>query len=226
MEHKHHTHEHNHLHIKSIKTGWVLLISVVTMLLEIIFGYLTNSMALLSDGWHMTSHVVAIGAGWLTYQYVLYQHKLMKDVNADKILSFTGLANAAALAGIAIFVFIESIERFCNPIAIKYSEAIVVSLVGLVVNIASAKILHHEDEHSDHNLKATYLHLLADILTSILVLIALFGGLFFQFYKADAIVGMIGSLVILHWSRGLIVKVCKEVFFNYNSNKYDNKIHH
>ena len=226
MKHQHHPHDHNHLHIKSKKTGWVLLISIMTMLLEIIFGYLTNSMALLSDGWHMTSHVVAIGAGWLTYKYVIHQHKINKEVNTNKILSLTGLVNATALAGIAIVVFIESIERFCNPVSIKYTDAIVVAFIGLIVNVASAKILHHEEEHSDHNLKATYLHIIADILTSILALIALFGGLYFHFYKGDAIVGIIGSLAILHWSRSIIMNAYKQVFHNQNSNNIDNKHYH
>lgn len=222
MEH----HHHNHLHIKSKKTGWVLIITIVTMLIEIVFGYLTNSMALLSDGWHMASHVVAIGAGWLAYRYVIHQHKTDKEVNANKILSVTGLVNASALAVIAILVFIESVERFCNPVSIEYTDAMVVAFIGLIVNITSAKILHHEEEHSDHNLKATYLHILADILTSILALIALFSGLYFKFYKGDSIVGIIGSLVILNWSRSIILNAYKQVFHNHNSTNNDNKHHH
>jgi cation diffusion facilitator family transporter len=211
---RNHDLENHHLYVKSNKTGWVLLISIATMLLEIIFGHLTNSMALLSDGWHMTSHVIAIGVGWLTYKYVLYRHRIKNEVNANKILSIAGFINATALAGIAIFVFIESIERFCMPVSIKYNEAIIVSIIGLIVNIASAKILHHEEEHSDHNLKATYLHILADILTSLLAIIALLGGMCFQLYKGDAIVGIIGSLVILHWSKNIIIHAYKQIFNN------------
>ena len=207
-----HHHDHNHLQIKSKKTGWVLIISIATMLLEISFGYLTNSMALLSDGWHMTSHVIAIGASWLTYKYVLKQQRINKKVNANRILSITGFINASILALIAILVIVESIERFCNPVSIKYTEALVVALIGLVVNVTSAKILHHEEEHSDHNLRATYLHILADILTSVLAIIALLGGLYFQLYKGDAIVGIIGSLVILLWSKKIILNSYNQIF--------------
>lgn len=221
-----HHHDHNHLQIKSKKTGWVLIISIATMLLEISFGYLTNSMALLSDGWHMTSHVIAIGASWLTYKYVLKQQRINKKVNANRILSITGFINASILALIAILVIVESIERFCNPVSIKYNEALVVALIGLVVNVTSAKILHHEEEHSDHNLRATYLHILADILTSVLAIIALFGGLYFQLYKGDAIVGIIGSLVILLWSKKIILNSYNQIFHINISDKNEGQHHH
>lgn len=214
MEH-HHSHDHKHcthqLALKKKKTGWVLLISLVTMLVEISFGYFTKSMALLSDGWHMTTHVIAIGAGWCAYQYVLYQHKKGNEVNTSKTLAYVGFLNALALAIIAITVFVECIERFCAPIGIKYEEAILVSIIGLIVNLVSAKILHHEEEHSDHNLRAAYLHVIADILTSVLALMALFAGYYFQLYKADAVVGIIGSLVILLWARGIIINSYKEI---------------
>jgi cation diffusion facilitator family transporter len=219
-------HDHNHLQLKSKKTGWVLVISIATMLLEISFGYLTNSMALLSDGWHMSSHVIAIGASWLTYKYVLKQQSINKKINPDRILSITGFINASVLAFIAIFVIVESIERFCNPVSIQYSEALVVAFIGLIVNVTSAKILHHEEEHSDHNLRATYLHILADILTSVLAIIALFGGLYFQLYKGDAVVGIIGSLVILLWSKKIIRNSYNQIFHINNSDKNDGQHHH
>jgi cation diffusion facilitator family transporter len=217
-DHKHCTHQ---LNLKKKKTGWVLLISLVTMLLEISFGYFTHSMALLSDGWHMTSHVVAIGAGWLAYQYVLSRNKKGNAANTSKILAYVGFFNALALAVIAVMVFIESIERFCNPINIRYNEAIVVAVIGLIVNVVSAKILHHDEEHTDHNLKAAYLHVLADVLTSVLALLALFAGLYFQLNKADSFVGIIGSIVILNWARGIIMHSGKEIFkkSNHDNNK-------
>ena len=206
--HKHCTHQ---LNLKRSKTGWVLLISLVTMVLEISYGYITNSMALLSDGWHMASHVVAIGASWLAYQYVLLKHKTEQDVSTSKILAYVGFFNAIALAIIAVIVFAESIHRFCNPRDIKYSEAILVSFIGLIVNLVSAKILHQDEELSDHNLKAAYLHVVADVLTSILALLALFVGFYFRLYQADAIVGIIGAIIILNWARGIIINSGKEI---------------
>jgi len=207
--HKHCTHQ---LNLKKQKTGWVLLISLVTMVLEISFGYITNSMALLSDGWHMSSHVIAIGAGWFAYQYVLYQHKKGNTVHTSKTLAYVGFVNAIILAIIAITVFVGCIERFCQPQSIRYEEAILVSIIGLVVNLLSAKILHHNEEHSDHNLRAAYLHVVADVLTSVLAIIALFAGRYFHFYNADSIVGVIGSLIILYWATGIIINSWKEIF--------------
>jgi cation diffusion facilitator family transporter len=206
--HKHCTHQ---LNLKRSKTGWVLLISLVIMVLEISYGYITNSMALLSDGWHMASHVVAIGASWLAYQYVLIEHKTEQDVSTSKILAYVGFFNALALAIIAVIVFAECIHRFCNPRDIKYTEAILVSFIGLIVNLVSAKILHQDENLSDHNLRAAYLHVLADVLTSTLALLALFVGFYFRLYQADAIVGIIGAIIILNWARGIIINSGKEI---------------
>ena len=213
-----HKHEHtsatctHHLEIKERKTRIVVIISFVTMALEIAFGYITNSMALLTDGWHMSTHVLAIGAGWLTYKYVLRKQKINEPVNAAKILAFTGFANAILLMFIVIYVLLESLERFCAPVPIAYHQAVLVSFIGLVVNIVSAKILHHDSAHSDHNLQATYLHIVADILTSVLALIALLSGLYFQLYTADAVVGVIGSIVIIYWALGILRTSSIEIF--------------
>ncbi len=215
-----HTHHHSHedhkycshqLDLKKKKTAWVLLISLLTMILEISFGYITNSMALLSDGWHMSSHVVAIGASWLAYQYVIRKQNREKKIDTGKALSFVGLFNAIALAVIAVHVIIECIERFNHPLDIQYREAIMVAIIGLMVNLLSAKILHHHDEHTDQNLKAAYLHVLADVLTSALALVALVVGLYWGVNNIDTIVGIIGSLVILNWSRSIIIHSIKEI---------------
>ena len=221
----HHNHEHSvdhkycshQLDLKKRKTAWVLLISLITMVLEIYFGYITNSMALLSDGWHMASHVVAIGASWLAYQYVIQMDKKGKHVNTGKTLSYVGLFNALVLAIIAISVIFSCISRFNEDVVIHYEEAIVVAIIGLVVNIISAKILHHHDEHTDHNLKAAYLHVISDVLTSTLAIVALIIGFYWGINRIDAIVGIIGSLVIINWARGIILHSFKEI----KSNKFD-----
>ena len=215
-----HSHHHSHedhkycshqLDLKKKKTAWVLLISLLTMILEIAFGYITNSMALLSDGWHMFSHVVAIGASWLAYQYVIRQNTKGNTVNTAKFLSYIGLFNAIALTFVAVHVIIECIERFNHPLDIQYREAILVAIIGLVVNLLSAKILHHHEEQSDHNLKAAYLHVLADVLTSALALVALVVGFYWDISNIDTIVGVIGSLVILNWSKNIIIHSVKEI---------------
>ncbi len=215
-----HTHNHSHhdhkygahqLDLKKRKTALVLIISLVTMVLEIVYGYSTNSMALLSDGWHMSSHVVAIGASWLAYQYVIYKQANGQPVNTAKTLSYVGLFNAIALIFIAVHVIIECIERFNNPLKIIFDEAIAVAIIGLVVNLLSVKILHHHEEHSDQNLRAAYMHVLADVLTSALALVALTVGYFTSITNIDTAVGLLGGLVILNWSRSIITQSIKEI---------------
>jgi cation diffusion facilitator family transporter len=202
----------HHLEVKERKTRIVVIISFITMVLELVFGYITNSMALLSDGWHMSSHVLAIGAGWLTYKYVLREQKNNTPVNAAKILAIAGFVNGILLIAIAGFVLLESLERFCAPLPIAYHQAALVSFIGLIVNLVSAKILHHDSAHSDHNLQATYLHIAADILTSVLALIALLSGLYFQINTADALAGLFGSLVIIYWTLGVLRTSSIEIF--------------
>ena len=216
MEHKHnHSHDHKYcshqLDLKKRKTAWVLLISLVTMLLEISYGYITNSMALLSDGWHMSSHVVAIGASWLAYQYVIHKGKTEQEVNTAKILSYVGLFNALVLALIAISVIISCVRRFNQSVEIVYEEAILVSIIGLIVNILSAKILHHHDDHTDHNLRAAYIHVISDVLTSALAVVALIAGFYWGITKIDTLVGILGSLIILNWSRTIIKHSYNEI---------------
>ncbi len=213
-----HNHDHDHrycshqLDVKKTKTAWVLLISFMTMILEISYGYLANSMSLLSDGWHMASHVVAIGASWLAYHYVTRQQANGKSVDPSKTLSYVGLINALVLTVIAIFMIIECVKRFNIPYDIKYKEAIIVAIIGLSVNLLSAKILHHDEESTDHNLRATYLHVLADVLTSSLALFALIIGYYFELSNLDTIVGVIGSLVILYWAKNIIFQSIREIY--------------
>ena len=209
--HEHHKYCSHQLDLKRRKTALVLLISLITMILEIVFGYITHSVALLSDGWHMASHVVAIGASWLAYHFVLRKRSRGKTVDTAKALTIVGFLNALALAIIAITVVIECVSRLNEPVSIHYQEAILVSVIGLIVNLVSVKILHHHEEHSDHNIKAAYLHVLADVLTSSLALIALVVGYFTGLSNIDTIVGIFGSLVILNWSRQIIIRSIKEV---------------
>ena len=187
------------------KTLWVVLLTAITMLVEIYYGITTKSMALLADGIHMGSHVLAIGLSWLAYVIVrkVSQNNKFKG-NSDKILSLSGYSSGLMLLIFAIVIMVEAIERFFNPVDIIYQEAILVASIGLVVNIASAFLLHHDHEHSDHNIRAAYLHVIADTLTSLSAILGLIAAMVWDIPYIDTIAAVISSLVIIKWSIGLL----------------------
>jgi len=197
--------EHNHNHNHEHKTMWVAVITTITMVVEIIFGLTTHSMALLADGIHMGSHVLAIGLSWIAYVIVrrLSQNDNFKG-NSDKILSISGYSSGLMLLIFAFVILYEAINRFINPSAIQYQEAILVAVIGLVVNLACAFILHHEHEESDHNIRAAYLHVIADALTSVIAIAALIGAMLWNIQWLDALGAIISSIVIMKWSVGLL----------------------
>ena len=187
------------------KTMWVVLLTAITMVVEIIFGLTTKSMALLADGIHMGSHVLAIGLSWLAYIIVRRVSKSEKfKGNSDKILSLSGYSSGLMLLIFALVIMIEAIQRFYNPVDIVYKEAILVAIIGLIVNIASAFILHHKHEHSDHNIRAAYLHVIADALTSVSAILGLIAAMIWDIPFIDTIAALISSFVIIKWSVGLL----------------------
>jgi cation diffusion facilitator family transporter len=195
--------EHKHVHEN--KTMWVVLLTAITMVVEIIFGLLTNSMALLADGIHMGSHVLAIGLSWIAYIIVRKVSKNDKFTgNPDKILSLSGFSSGLMLLIFAFVIIVEAIERFIDPLEIVYREAILVAIIGLVVNVASAFILHHRHEHSDHNIRAAYIHVIADALTSLSAILGLTAAMIWDIPFVDTIAAIISSLVIIRWSIGLL----------------------
>jgi cation diffusion facilitator family transporter len=227
-EHKHeHDHKHGHhdleeLHHRAIhekKTRYVVIITAVVMFAEIFFGYYTNSMSLLADGWHMASHVLAIGMTWFAYVFI---RKHANETNfpsgTNKILSLSGYTSAIFLLIIAFVMASESIERLAAPVEIRFEEAIVVAFIGLIVNLICAGILHHDHSHSDHNIKAAYLHVLADALTSITAIIALVSGWLWNLYFLDSLSAIISSLVILNWAIRLAFRAGKDLI-GYKANK-------
>lgn len=187
------------------RTLWVVLITAITMVVEIFFGITSKSMALLADGIHMGSHVLAIGLSWLAYVIVrkLSNNKNFSG-NKEKILSLSGYSSGLMLFIFAFFILIEAAERFFNPVSINYNEAITVAIIGLMVNIVSAFLLHHDHEHSDHNIKAAYLHVIADALTSLTAIIGLFVAMIWKITYIDTIAAIISSLVIIKWAVGLL----------------------
>jgi cation diffusion facilitator family transporter len=187
------------------KTMMVVILTAITMVIEIAFGLKTNSMALLADGIHMGSHVLAIGLSWIAYVIVrrLSSNKQFSG-DSDKILSLSGYSSGLMLLIFAFVILTESIQRILNPSQIQFREAILIAVIGLVVNLASAFILHHKQEHSDLNIRAAYLHVIADALTSITAIIGLTAAMVWNIIWFDALGGILSSFVIIKWSVSLM----------------------
>lgn len=208
------------------KTMWVVLLTAITMVVEIVFGLTTKSMALLADGIHMGSHVLAIGLSWVAYIIVRRVSKSEKfKGDSNKILSLSGYTSGLMLLIFAGVIIVESVERFINPVDIAFKEAILVAIIGLVVNIVSAFLLHHDHEHSDHNIKAAYLHVIADALTSLAAIIGLTAALIWDLPFIDTIAAIVSSIVIIKWSVGLL-KDSGKVLLDFEHNDKENGHHH
>jgi cation diffusion facilitator family transporter len=203
-------------------TRVVMWITAITMVVEIAAGWWFNSMALLADGWHMSSHAVAIGLSTLAYATARrYAQDPRFAFGTWKIEILGGFASAIFLVGVAAMMLVGSLERMVSPQAIHYKEAIVVAILGLVVNIVCALILGkahhhghshghgHSDHHHDLNLKSAYLHVIADAATSVLAIVALFGGWLFGWSWLDPLMGIVGAVLVTVWARGLIVDTGK-----------------
>ncbi len=218
MSHQHHKHES--------KTLWVVLLTAITMVVEIIFGLTSKSMALLADGIHMGSHVLAIGLSWLAYVIVRRVSKSNKfNGNSDKILSLSGYSSGLMLLIFAIVIMVEAIERFFTPVEIVYKDAIMVAVIGLAVNVASAFLLHHNHEESDHNIRAAYLHVIADALTSLSAILGLIVAMIWDIPFIDTIAAIVSSLVIIKWSVGLL-KDSGSALLDIKDNNHSHKYEH
>jgi cation diffusion facilitator family transporter len=215
-EHSHNFGIDSKLHENKVKT--VFWLTTVIMVLEIAAGTWSGSMALLADGWHMGTHSAAFLIALFAYSYAK-KHANNKDFSfgTGKVNSLGGFASAVALAIVALMMIIESVLRLVEPQSIHFNEAIVVAIIGLVVNVASVFILHdghhhhhgdddHEHHHheQDHTMKAAYFHVLADTLTSLLAIVALLFGKYLGLLWMDPLMGIVGAIVILRWSYGLI----------------------
>jgi cobalt-zinc-cadmium efflux system protein len=187
------------------KTLIVVLITAITMVVEIVYGISTKSMALLADGIHMGSHVLAIGLSWLAYVFVRKVSKNKKySGKPEKILSLSGYSSGLMLLIFAFVILSEAVQRIIQPHDIAYNEAIIVAIIGLLVNILSAVLLHHDHAHSDQNIKAAYLHVLADALTSFSAIAGLIVAMIWNVPFIDSTAAIISSLVIIKWSVGLL----------------------
>jgi len=203
------------------RTLLVVVLTAAMMVIEISAGYIYGSMALLADGWHMGTHVAALSITLFTYSYARrHADNPIYSFGTGKVSALGGFASAMTLAVVALLMGIESIERLISPQSIRFNEAILVAVVGLIVNLFSAWMLHgagdhhhenghdhhHHDDHEsgDHNLRAAYLHVLADALTSMLAIFALIAGKFYGLIWMDALMGIVGALVISRWGYGLL----------------------
>jgi cation diffusion facilitator family transporter len=196
------------------------------MLVEIAAGMQFHSMALLADGWHMATHVMAFMIAIFAYRYSrIHQQDQTFAFSPAKVGILGGFASSIALAMVALMMVAQSAERLLFPEMISFDEATIVAVVGLVINLLSALLLsdhhdhshhhgyddhHHHDDHEhehhhhDHNLRAAYLHVMADALTSVLAIVALLAGKYYGWVWLDAVMGFVGAVVILVWAWGLI----------------------
>jgi len=259
-----HHHHHSVDDDSEQKTRIVVIITLVTMIVEIYAGIITNSMGLLADGWHMGTHAAALGITLYAYYYARTEISV-KD-KRDSVMALGGFASAIVLGLVALYIGYESIDKIINPTEIKFTEAIVVAILGLLVNIACANILgienHHHEHHHDHdhdhdhghdhddkepergtwgvvmdsykedfnslvsnfnvmtnpddiedlNRRGAYLHVLADALVSVLVILALIIGMFIpSLVILDPLIGIIAGLVIAKWSLSLMSESKKQL---------------
>ncbi len=238
--HQHNFSSHNSQGEK--RTLYVLLLTVVTMVVEIVAGTIYGSMALLADGWHMGTHAAAFGITLFAYRYAKKHAESERfSFGTGKVSVLGGYTSAIALGIVSLLMLVESVHRLFNPQAIQFNEAIIVACIGLTVNVVSMFLLgdHHHDHghehghdhghdhsknhghshshdhdsdhnhkhgehHHDHNLRAAYMHVLADTLTSLLAIVALLFGKFYGWNWLDAAMGMVGAFVIAKWTMNLM----------------------
>ncbi|MBF0350101.1 MAG: CDF family Co(II)/Ni(II) efflux transporter DmeF [SAR324 cluster bacterium] len=211
------------------RTKQVLFLTATTMVLEITAGIAFGSMALLADGWHMGTHAAAFSITIFAYQYAARNAQNPQfTFGSGKVSVLGGFASAVALAVVALIMAIESVQRLFTPQEIHFNEAIGVAFFGLLINLFSAFLLrghhghhehghhhhhdhdahHHDDDddhdHHDHNLKAAYLHVLADMMTSLLAMIALLFAKYLGWNWLDPVIGIAGAGVITVWAVGLL----------------------
>ncbi|EPC01641.1 hypothetical protein L861_16615 [Litchfieldella anticariensis FP35 = DSM 16096] len=199
------------------RTRIVVFLTLVTMVIEIAAGMLYGSIALLADGLHMGSHATALGIAAFAYAYARrHAHDDRFSFGTGKVNALGGFAGAVLLAGFALYMGIESVARFVDPVDIVFDKAIAVAVIGLAVNGVSAWILgggghhhgHHHAEHSghqhDHNRRAAYFHVLADALTSLLAIVALLAAKYLGWQWMDPAMGLVGAVLVTRWSWGLL----------------------
>ena len=250
-----HSHHHNDEEESERKTRLVVVITLIMMTIEVSAGIFTKSMALLADGWHMGTHAAALGITLYAYYYIRSESKVKKK--KDRVMALGGFASAIVLGLVALYIGWESFDKIINPADIKFKEAMLVAIIGLIVNIACANILGHDHGHGhdkpkkkskktkpkendrgtwnmvldsyrkdwkvmlgkfegvmtnpddidDLNRRGAYLHVLADALVSVMVIVALLFGMLnpSAFSILDPLIGIVAGAVIARWAVGLLI---------------------
>ncbi|ENV35538.1 CDF family Co(II)/Ni(II) efflux transporter DmeF [Acinetobacter gerneri] len=222
-KHSHHFDQGNPLAEKKILIATIL--TGIMMVFEIAGGWIFNSMALLADGWHMSSHMLALGLAYIAYRAARHFSEDQRfSFGTWKIEILAGYSSAIILMIVALFMLFQSVERIIAPVAIHFNEAIPIAIIGLIVNLICAWLLHqgghehshghshdhghnhshHQHDHHDLNHKAAFLHVVADAVTSVLAILALFAGKYFGWDFLDPVLGIVGAFLVANWSWSLI----------------------
>jgi cation diffusion facilitator family transporter len=229
---------HDHLyvvdaqHAAERRTRWVIAVTLTMMVIELVTGYLTGSLALTADGWHMGSHAAALCIAAFAYAFSRRHAEDRRfTFGTGKMGPLAGYTSAVVLAVIAVLMALQSIERLLHPIEVHYADALGVAVVGLIVNLVCAFLLGEHDHdysqehghghndqgeaprgdahahaHRDLNLRAAYVHVVADALTSVLAIAALLCGIWFGWRAMDPLMGIVGAVLIARWSAGLLME--------------------
>ncbi|KPH01016.1 cation transporter [Pseudomonas sp. RIT-PI-q] len=221
------SYKHEHVFLGSAhdenakRTLWVVMLTVVMMVGEITAGYITGSMALLADGFHMATHAGALGIAAAAYAYAKRNASSARySFGTGKVGDLGGFASALILGLVALGIGVESVIRLLQPTEVQFGTATLIAIVGLVVNIVSALLLGHghhhghthEHEHThdhsrhgnDNNLRSAYIHVIADALTSVLAIVALLAGRYLGWVWLDPAMGIVGAVVIARWALSLM----------------------
>jgi cation diffusion facilitator family transporter len=203
------------------RTWLVVALTAAMMVAEIVGGHIYGSMALIADGWHMSTHAGALAIAAFAYRFARrHAHDPRFSFGTGKIGELAGYSSAVILGVVALLIAYESAARLLAPVPIRFDQAIVIAIAGLVVNLATAWMLYDEEHHHthvhdhgddhhhadtrDHNIRSAYFHVLADALTSVLAIVALLAGRLYGWVFMDPLMGIVGALVIAHWSVGLM----------------------
>lgn len=218
LNHEHHFEQHLPKP-GEVRTRWVVALTALTMIVEVVAGIAFGSMALLADGLHMASHAAALGLSALAYAFARrHAHDRRFSFGTGKVNSLAGFASAIVLAIFAVMMALESVGRFLEPVPIAFDRAIAVAVLGLLVNGVSVFILrgrnhhhgdgaHHHDH--DHTLRAAHLHVLADALTSLLAIVALLAAKYAGAVWMDPAMGIVGGALVARWSWGLMAQTSR-----------------
>lgn len=224
-KHNHIHHEHNHEYkinnYNEKRTLITIFITFIAMIMEIYFGYISNSMSLLSDGYHMGTHVFALLITYITYRI---NRKIVNDNKSKKINALGAYTSTLFLGVSGLHIMKEVIERLITPVPINFNEAIIIAIIGLVVNticlffFQNGQVVKHKNNKlcenmdctcKDYNFRAAYYHILADALTSMFSILALIFGKFTGIFIADTLVAFFSACLILKWAVDLFLSSVK-----------------